>query len=722
MKMSATVHRSDAALGSSASLRPAAWRGAPLLAGVGLVLAAAVWAAISAAQRGDSDGVLAASLVTAWALAAATLGVRRRGEPMALVLLGGAALAVVAVGAAAVLARPSGVASGWLDLAHLAQPLALGLLPAAGMHVLAGLPSGRLGTRGRRALVAVTYLVGAAIGLALWTQRPDVPMWPIATEAALVALVGYSFSYTRYRRAAEAERRRLMWLGWAATVGGAVAVVAGAMHVLVSWPPNPVQIAAAATAPVPVAFMLGTSRRLLAGIDRILARTIALAGLSVLVVAVYFVVVLGLGRVPDQQEGGLLALSMAAAAVAALLHPPAQRRLARFANRCVYGERAQPDDTLRSFGSRMSRAVPMDELLLQMAESLQRSLGLAAVEVWTGSEGKLERTVSVPDRGPAQLRLGAAEEPVVVRAGVCGPAWLRIWLPTLLQGRDEEAPLRLSPIAHSGELLGLIVVERARGASHFNDDDDRLLTELARQAGLALHNLRLDSALQASLDEVRRQASELQASRLRIVTTADAERRRIERNLHDGAQQHLVALAVKMRLARQFVDRDLDRARSMLDQLGEDVTAAVDELRALAHGIYPPLLMDRGLVDALSAAARRAALPTEVKAGEVGRYAQEIEAAVYFCCLEAMQNAGKHAGDGATITVSVREEEGGLLFEVADDGAGFDVGAAGGLGAGFTNMGDRVGAIGGSVNVESAPGRGTRVYGRVPVEGRRTEG
>jgi signal transduction histidine kinase len=686
------------------------------------VLAGVVWSATSAARRGDRDGVLAASLVTAWTLAAVTLLVRRRGEPIGVVVLGGAALAAVAAAAAVVLSRPAGLSSSLVELARLGQPLALALVPAAGLHVLAGLPAGRLETGGRRVATGLAYAAGAALGVVLWTQRPDVPTWPVAVEAGVMAALGYPFAFARYRRTSEAQRRRLMWLGWAVTVGGAVAVVAGAMRVLVGWPPNPAQIAAAATAPVPLAFMLGTSSRLSSHIDRVLSRTIALAGLAVLVVAVYFVVVLGLGRVPNEQEGGLLALSMAAAAVAALLHPPAQRRLTAFANRCVYGERAKPDDTLHTFGSRLSRAVPLDELLLQMAESLQRSLGLAAAEVWTGSEGTLERTVSVPDRGPvARLRLGSSEEPVVVRAGVCGPAWLRIWLPSLLAGRSEESPLRVAPIAHSGDLLGLIVVERPPGASQFADEDERLLTELARQAGLALHNLRLDSALQASLDEVRRQASELQASRLRIVTTADAERRRIERNLHDGAQQHLVALAVKVRLARQFVERDLDKARAMLDQLGEDLTVAVDELRALAHGIYPPLLMDRGLVDALSAAARRAALPTSVQAGEVGRYAQEIEATVYFCCLEAMQNAGKHAGEGASCVVSVREEEGGLLFEVADDGAGFDLSATHHAGAGFTNMGDRVGAIGGSVNVESTPGKGTRVYGVVPVEGRHTD-
>jgi signal transduction histidine kinase len=711
--MSVTATSPEAAVSAAPARVPALRSVLPALLAL-VLLAGGAWAIAAAAGRGDADGVLVASLAAAWVVAAATVSLRRRQEPLGPVVLGGALLAVAAVDCGALLASRPAPAAGVLDAARLAQAVGLGLLPAAGMHVLLGLPAGRLESGARRSVAAVAYAAGLGAGLAVWSQRPEVPLWPVALLAAAAALGGYPFAFTRYQRAAEGDRRRLMWLGWAVTVGGAVAVVAGALHVLVSWPPVPGEIAAAATAPVPLALVLGTSPGLSGGIDRVLARTIALAGLSVLVVAVYFVIVLGLGRVPDEQEGGLLALSMAAAAVAALLHPPAQRRLARFAARCVYGQRAQPDDTLRTFGSRMSRAVPMDELLLQMAESLQRTLGLHAAEVWTGSEGTLERTVSVPDRGAARLRLGAAEEPVLVRAGVCGPAWLRVWLPALLAGRDDAAPLRIAPIAHSGDLLGLIVVERPAGAAQFGDGDEQLLTELARQAGLALHNLRLDTALQASLDEVRRQAAELQASRLRIVATADGERRRIERNLHDGAQQHLVALAVKLRLARQFVDRDLDRARAMLDQLGDDLGTAVDELRALAHGIYPPLLMDRGLVDALGAAARRSALPTEVRAGAVGRYGQQVEAAVYFCCLEAMQNAAKHAGDGAHCVVSLREEEGGLLFEVADDGAGFDLDAHG-TGHGFVNMGDRVGAIGGTLSVTSAPGQGTRVHGVVPV-------
>jgi signal transduction histidine kinase len=141
----------------------------------------------------------------------------------------------------------------------------------------------------------------------------------------------------------------------------------------------------------------------------------------------------------------------------------------------------------------------------------------------------------------------------------------------------------------------------------------------------------------------------------------------------------------------------------------------VQELRNLAHGIYPPLLMDRGLEAALGAAAGRAALPTGVEAEGIGRYPQQVEAAIYFCCLEALQNAGKHAGEGADATITLREEEGKLFFEVADTGAGFDMGSAAAKGHGFINMSDRIGAIGGAVGFESAPGKGTRISGSVPI-------
>jgi signal transduction histidine kinase len=149
------------------------------------------------------------------------------------------------------------------------------------------------------------------------------------------------------------------------------------------------------------------------------------------------------------------------------------------------------------------------------------------------------------------------------------------------------------------------------------------------------------------------------------------------------------------------------------------VQEALDELRDLAHGIFPPLLADRGLCEALVAAARRAERGVRVDAQGVGRYEPEVEATVYFCCLEALQNVAKHAGDAACATVRIWEEEEGLRFEIADDGFGFDA-AHRSHGAGLTNMTDRLGAIGGSLRVESAPGAGTRVLGAIPLPGRRS--
>jgi signal transduction histidine kinase len=215
------------------------------------------------------------------------------------------------------------------------------------------------------------------------------------------------------------------------------------------------------------------------------------------------------------------------------------------------------------------------------------------------------------------------------------------------------------------------------------------------------------------LDEVRKQADALRESRARIVASGDAERRRVERNLHDGAQQHLVALAVNLRLARDVIGDDPAAGGEMLDQMVGQVQETIQELRELAHGIFPPLLVDSGLTEALRAAANRSPLAVTLSAEGVGRYSAEVEAAVYFCCLEALQNAAKHA-EGAAVNVRLWEESGGLLFLVSDDGPGFDPATAR-RGHGFMNMSDRLGAIGGTVRWESVPGHGARIRGSVPL-------
>jgi signal transduction histidine kinase len=339
-------------------------------------------------------------------------------------------------------------------------------------------------------------------------------------------------------------------------------------------------------------------------------------------------------------------------------------------------------------------------------------MALTSAEVFTGSGDVLERAVSVPDAGARSIVVTPRERPVVTRAGVSGTAWATVWLPALLDGR-EQSQLRVAPISHGGQLLGLIVVERPERGDTFTDEDDRVLTDLARQVGLAFHNAQLDSALQNTLDQLRAQAEDLRESRARIVASGDAERRRLERNLHDGAQQNLVALAVGLRLARDVLTDEPDTAAQMLDQLAEDLKITISDLRDLAHGIYPPLLADSGLAKALEASAARSPLAVLVAVDGIGRYSADIEAAVYFCCLEALQNAAKHAPK-ATVEIRLWEESGGLLFAVSDDGPGFDASAARG-GHGFMNMADRLGAIGGTVRWQSEPGHGATIQGSIPL-------
>jgi signal transduction histidine kinase len=693
--------------------RPRAPWVAAVLAVGGLALAA--YAPVVGRHGNVTTEIFRAALIAAFALSGAFAVIRRPFERQGLLVLGGTAVAAVAaLGAAVVEAHAHGTAvSGTaLAVARFTEPVAVTLLPVAGMHFLLGLPDGSC--RLSRAAIAVGYVLGVVLGVVLWTRRPALPLWPVAVEAAVAGAIGVVGSQRRYVRSRGVERQRMQWFGWAVAVGAELLVVALALHVLWGWPHHPWLVVMVSSFPLAVALAMGSSRRLAGRIDRILAHTVSLAGLTGIVVIVYLVIVVGLGHTPDHNERSLLAKSMAAAAVATLLYGPARQRLTQYANRIVYGEREAPDTVLRTFGSRLSRAIPMDELLLQVAESLRKTLGLASAEVWTGSGGHLDRTVSVPDTKVERLVLSPDEETVVARAGVTGTAWVEIWLPALLQGR-EDSVMRVAPTTHSGQVLGLIVAVRPPGSDAFTADDDTMLTELARQVGLALHNVELDSALQESLDEVRRQADELQRSRARIVAASDAARRQIERNLHDGAQQHLVALAVNVRLARQLAQTDPEASGQILDQLGVGLQEAVQELRALAHGIYPPLLVDRGIAEALRSAAGRAALVTEVEAEGLVRYSPEAEAAVYFCCMEALQNAGKHAGDGATASVRVWQDEQNLSFEVRDTGAGFDANGKLASGAGFVNMSDRVGAIGGTVTVASAPGQGTTVAGRIPV-------
>ena len=225
---------------------------------------------------------------------------------------------------------------------------------------------------------------------------------------------------------------------------------------------------------------------------------------------------------------------------------------------------------------------------------------------------------------------------------------------------------------------------------------EQLVTDVASQAGLVLSNVGL--------------IEDLRASRQRLVAAQDETRRRLERNIHDGAQQDLVALAIKLELVATAVNEE--PAREMLGELQADATGALENLRDLARGIYPPLLADLGLAAALSAQARRSPLPVTVEADGIGRYGQDTEAAVYFCCLEALQNIAKYA-QATTARICLQAQNGTLRFTVSDDGAGYDTSRTP-LGSGQRNMADRLAALGGRLEVRSAPRQGTTITAALP--------
>ena len=251
-------------------------------------------------------------------------------------------------------------------------------------------------------------------------------------------------------------------------------------------------------------------------------------------------------------------------------------------------------------------------------------------------------------------------------------------------------------VRHRGELLGALSVTMP-ASDPMNPSRERLVVDLATQAGLVLRNVRL--------------IEELRASRRRIVTAQDERAKQLERNLHDGAQQQLVALGVQLNLARRRAERDAPEMAAALEELQAQATDALENLRNLARGIYPPLLADQGLVVALDAQARKAALMVEIEGDGIGRYPQEVEAALYFCCLEALQNVAKYA-NASSARVRLAGRDGTVTFEVTDDGSGFDP-ARTPLGTGLQGMRDRLEALGGTFEIDSSPGAGTTVRGTI---------
>ncbi len=406
-------------------------------------------------------------------------------------------------------------------------------------------------------------------------------------------------------------------------------------------------------------------------IDVIIAKTVLYGGLAAFITVVYVVVVVVIGAFAGATEG----LSLIATAIVAIAFQPARERVQRVANRLVYGKRATPYEVLSEFSERLG-SYAGEELLPRMARLLAQGTGASTAVVWLRVDSELRPAASWPpgNGSIAAVRLVEGRLPAI-------------------QGATDAAQVR-----HQGEVLGALTLTKPPNEPLL-PAEQKLLEDLAAQAGLVLRNFRL--------------IEDLRASRQRLVAAQDEERRRLERNLHDGAQQQLVALAVRLKLARSLSRGDPAKADGILMELEDEVASAIDDLRDLARGIYPPLLADEGLAAALSSQARRASIPVTVEADAIARHPQEVEAAVYFFVLEALQNVAKYA-EAPGARVRLREEPEGLFFSVSDDGRGFDPRTVR-RGAGLQNMEDRLSALEGELNVRSQPGAGTTVEGWIPV-------
>ena len=500
-----------------------------------------------------------------------------------------------------------------------------------------------------------------------------VVLWPAATVVAGAALV------TRFVRASGEERLQLKWFAAAAVLVVVTIIPLAEAPQISSRPATGVPLLGLlkvlfclALVCLWVAIAVAILKYKLYEIDIVISKALQYGTLAVFISAVYAGLVAGIGTLAGDRRSPLL--SAIAAVVVAVAFHPVQLRAARLANRIVYGRRASPYQVLSEFARRIGGGYARD-VLAQMATIVAAGTGAQRVVVWlrVGSELRAEAASD-----------GSSAEPLPVDGHQ---------LPTL-PDTDFGAP-----VLYQGELLGAISIRMPRDEP-LNSAAEQLVIDVASQAGLALSN--------AGLIE------DLRASRQRLVAAQDEERRRLERNLHDGAQQDLVALAIKLRLASTVLEEeDTAEARQLLGELREDAAGALSNLRDLARGIYPPLLADRGLVLALQAQADKSPVPVVVDADGIGRFGQNIEAAVYFCCLEALQNIAKYAA-ASQVHICMAARDHSLRFTVSDDGVGYDVSCTP-MGSGQRNMADRLAALDGRLEVRSAPSKGTTITAHLPL-------
>jgi signal transduction histidine kinase len=696
------------------------WAATVLIAVAGAVLTAVAWSGLKPNDAFSNMGAAAA------AAGYATLGaliLRRAGNPIGWLLLSeGAGLAIIcllsAYAVAGITTYP-GTLPAAQRVGAVAEWVFFPVILVIDLTLLL-FPSGTLPSRRWRPVVTLSLLSTGLLlaGFIVAPRRVGLPapggisltyQNPFSSRAAGHALSALPISnlnglallsvlflgaaavslVLRYRAGDEELRRQINWV---ALTGAAFALLllVAIVAIVADHGQLPVVAVVAyegtaliALFGLPAAITVGILKHRLYEIDVIINRTVVYGLVSAGLTGVYAGIVLGIGALAGRR--GSSALTIAAAVTVALLFQPVRQRARRAANRLVYGERATPYQVLSDFADDMAGQLDYDKAVDRMVAVLASASGATRTEAWIRVGAEL-RPVATWPRGsspPAPIPLGDD-----------------VTLP-VLQGAS-----RAVAVWHGHELLGALTLQKPRNEPP-TGAEDKLLQHLAAQAGLVFRNGRLTAELQATIDE-------LKASRRRLVEAQDAERRKIERNLHDGAQQQLIALSIQLGLLEQSAE-DAGCVRQLTPQLRTAVRAALDDLRDLARGIYPPLLAEQGLVPALQAQARKAALPVVIESDRVERYPQDAETTVYFCALEALQNVSKYAS-ASQATVCLSSANGSLQFTVADDGAGFDPATAR-KGTGLQGMADRLAALGGTLDIRSQPGHGTTVSGRLPVPG-----
>jgi signal transduction histidine kinase len=684
-----------------------------VIALVGLVLTIISWPFLSPA---DAYPLIAGPVAAAIYVALGSLIVRRAANPIGWILAGvGAGIALLgATSAYAVAAISGGLGLRAPTIVGAASEWIFVPIVFAMAFMLLQFPTGTLPSR-RWRLVAVPGTAAVVVITLAWIVTPRLvelpapggvsltfpnplgiesfPRDPVGTigdltvASVVLFAVAAASLVVRYRSGEPDLRQQIKWL---ALVGGAFVVSQLALAISFAIAGNDAVVttvigltsAVLALFGFPVAITVAILRYGLFEIDVIINRAVVYALLAAVLTAIYVAIVAGLGALAGYAWGPTL--TIAAAVSVAVLFQPLRRRAQTVANRLVYGDRATPYQVLSEFADAMARILPLEEQLDRVVTLLASGTGADAVDVW--------------------MRVGARLCAVAVwPAGSAVPDAV---------DDDERFPDATAtfPVLQGDELLGVIVLRKPRNEP-LSATESSLADHVASQAGLVLRNVGLTAELRLTIDELR-------ASRRRLVEAQDSERRKIERNLHDGAQQQLVALGVQLSLLERIAQGTpgAKPVGAAMPSLQQALQSALDDLRDLARGIYPPLLADRGLSAALEAQARKAAVPTTVEADGVGRYDQQVEATVYFCTLEALQNVAKYAG-ATTAVVRLAHADGSLSFEIADDGRGFDPAAA--SGSGLQGMADRLDAIGGTFAVESSRGGGTVVRGSIaaaPIE------